>query len=238
MRARDAAPSALELRIGDGAVPRFLRVVGPGAYDRELLRDDLRTVRADGVAVVGEHASAPLDRALVRASLAGADVRAASGDGPGIDAPLEVADDVRAWPASRLTALAVVLVEDLGAERDATVERLERRRGGRPLAARRAATHARVAAFRAVVETYIDVLADVRSVLYPATAALGRLEVVRDAVDERTVSPAAARDAYDGAADALLAFVQALAPDTAWATRLPPRGIAREDADHARELRA
>jgi acyl carrier protein len=240
LRARDATPSALELRVGDGAIPRFLRVVGPGAYDRELLHDDLRTMRADGVTVVGERSSAPLERALVRASLAGADVRGVAGDAPGVDAPLEVGEDVRAWPASRLTALAVVLVEDLGAERDASLERLERRRGARALAARRAATHARVAAFRAVVETYIDVLADVRSVLYPATAALGRLDVVRDAIDERTIAPADARDAYDAGGDALLAFVQALAPDTAWATRLPPRGIARDRVDdaRARELRA
>jgi acyl carrier protein len=230
MRARDAAPSALELRVGDGAMPRFLRVVGPGAYDRELLHEDLRTIRAhDGLAVVGERSSAPLERALVRASLAGADVRGVAGSAPGVDAPLEVAEDVRVWPASRLTALAVALVEDLGVERDASLERLERRRGPRALAARRAATHARVAAFRAVVETYIDVLADVRSVLYPATGALGRLDVVRDAIDERAIAPADARDAYDAAGDALLAFVQALAPDTAWAEgRLPPRGIARK----------
>src|SRR5262249_25655543 len=169
--------------------------------------------------VVGERSSAPIDRALVRASLAGADVRGVAGDAPGVDAPLEVSEDVRAWPASRLTALAVALIEDLGAERDASMERLERRRGVRALTARRAATHACVAAFRAVVETYIDVLADVRSVLYPATAALGRLDVVRDAIDERTIASAEARDAYDGAGDSLLAFVQALAPDTAWATR-------------------
>jgi hypothetical protein len=111
----------------------------------------------------------------------------------------------------------------------------------RALAARRAATHARVAAFRAVVETYIDVLADVRSVLYPATGALGRLEVVRDSIDERVIAPADVRDAYDAAGDALLAFVHALAPDTAWAAgRLPPRGIARDPVDEARarELRA
>ena len=239
MRAREAAPSALELRVGDGAIPRFLRVVGPGAYDRELLHEDVRTVRAaDGVTVVGARSSAPLERALVRASLGGADVRGVAGDVPGADATLEVAEDIRVWPAARLTALAIALVEDLGAERDASLERLERRRGTRALAARRAATHARVGAFRAVVETYIDVLADVRSVLYPATGALGRLDVVRDAIDERTIAPADAREAYDAAGDALLAFVQALAPDTVWATRLPPRRIARDPADDARELRA
>ena len=240
MRAREVTPSALELRIGDGTMPRFLRAVGPDAYDRELLHDDLRTTRAaDGVTLLGERSSAPLERALVRASLAGADVRGMVADPPGFEAPLEVADDVRTWPASRLTALAVALVEDLGAERDASLERLERRRGARALAARRAATHARVAAFRAVVEPYIDVLADVRSVLYPATGALGRLDVVRDAIDERAIAPADARAAYDTAGDALLAFVQALAPDTAWAaTRLPPRGIEREHVAGARELRA
>jgi acyl carrier protein len=240
MRAREATPSGLELRVGDGTVPRFLRVVGPGAYDRELLHEDLRTVRADSVTVVGERSSAPLERALVRASLAGADVQGVAGDAPGIDAPLDVAEDVRAWPASRLTALAVAVVEDLGAERDASLDRLERRRGGRELGARRAATHERVAAFRAVVDTYIDVLADVRSVLYPATGALGRLDVVRDGIDDRTIAPADARAVYDTAGDALLAFVQALAPETAWATRLPPRGITRDRAaeERARELRA
>ena len=238
MRARDVAPSALELRVGDGTIPRFLRVVGPGAYDREVLHEDLRTIRAEAVTVVGARSSAPLERALVRASLAGADVQGVAGDAPSVDAPLEVAEDVRAWPATRLTALAVALVEDLGAERDASLDRLERRRGGRELAARRAATHARVAAFRAVVDTYIDVLADVRSVLYLATGALGRLDVVRDAIDERTIAPADARHVYDMAGDALLAFVQALAPDMVRATRLPPRGIEREHVAGVRELRA
>jgi len=241
LRAHDTASSMLELRVGDGAIPRFLRVVGPGAYDRELLRDDLRTIRTPAaVAVVGEPTSGQLERALVRASLAGAEVRNVGGNVPGDPAGFESAADVRVWPASRLTAIAVALVEDLGAERDASLERLERRRGLRALASRRAATRARVGELRAVVETYIDVLADVRIVLYAATGELGRLDVVRELVDERAIGAGDVHDAYAGAAEALLAFVQTLAPDTAWAPgRRPPRGVVREQADtRAHELRA
>jgi hypothetical protein len=108
-----------------------------------------------------------------------------------------------------------------------------------PAAARRAATHRACAAFRAVVETYIDVLADVRSVLYPATGALGRLDVVRDASRRaRDRAGRCARRVRRGG-DALLAFVQALAPDTGWARPLPPRGIrAIASTTPGRELRA
>jgi acyl carrier protein len=230
LRAGEAAPATLELRVGDGVVPRFLRVVEPGAYDREILRDDLRTVH--GAVAIDGPPSAALERALLRASLAGADVRSIAGGAPAVDALPDPTDDVRAWPTSRLTALAVALVEDIGAERDESIERLEKshRLGRRGLTARRAATHARIAAFRAVVETYIDVLADVRSVLHAAARELGRLDDVRGAVDARTTSAGAVRAAYDAAADALLGFVQAIAPDTAWAAagRRPPRAIERD----------
>jgi acyl carrier protein len=240
LRAGEAAPATLELRVGDGIVPRFLRVVGPGAYDREILRDDLRTAR--GTVAIGGPSSAAVERALLRASLAGADVRSIADGTPAVDALPDPPDDVRAWPASRLTALAVALVEDIGAERDASVERLEKshRLGARALRARRVATRARVVSFRTVVETYFDVLADVRSVLHAAARELGRLDDVRGAVDERTTSAGAVRAAYDAAADALLGFVQAIAPETAWAAagRRPPRAAECDVETQAHGLRA
>jgi acyl carrier protein len=223
-RASDRQPDAerAEVRSGDGPVPRFLRVLDPGPYDRELLADDLR--RAGGPEPVDVTATgAALERSLLRARLAGADVHATEGTRP---AGLAGPSDARDWSIGRLTACSLALVERIGEERDASgAERMRDH-----LRAARLATDAQVEGFRAVVETYLDLLAESRTVLHAATRELGRLAVVRTAVDGGVVTADEITDAYDSIADALLCYVHALQSLVAWTrTRLPPRAIAPDD---------
>jgi acyl carrier protein len=238
----ELAPSTLEVRIGDDDGPRLVRVLGRDPYDRELLRDDLRAagprtvdVRSAGVP------SESLERALVRARLAGADVRApeqtaASDDCP--DAPA-----VPTWPASRLVAASLTLIDDLREERAASLQRLVARTavGAADLADRRRTTNDRVAAFRAVVETYLAVTDEARPILHAAARELGRLDLVRCGIDERVMQPDEVASAFDSIADALLCYVHALQSHEAWTrSHLPPRAMSRPTAaqPERQELRA
>ena len=234
MRARDEALAGpVEVRIGGGVLPRFLRALGPDGYDQEVLRDDLRHARPDELVTVtanGHRPAAKLERALIRASLAGAEVAtnaALASDAPPMD------DETHAWPAARLVATALAVVDTLGAEREATACGLE---GPCPPArnevgACRAATRERVVAFRAVIEAYVDVLDDRRAVLHDAARELARLDVLRRAVDERATDGMAVRDGYDAITDGLLRAVHGLQSPAAWSrVRLPPRGADRTSA--------
>jgi len=236
LRAREdvAGSGQLELRIGAGVVPRFLRVLGSGAYDQEVVRDDLRSARAgEAVALRGGGGSPPastLERMFVQAGLAGAEVTTADAGHPGCEPAPENGDDVRAWPASRLVSTSIGLAGDLVAERDASLASLgaPSRAAAARRAKRRAATNDRVATFRAVVETYLDVIVDSRTDLHAAARELGRLDLVRRAADERAMDATETGEAYDSIRAALLAYVHALRPRVVETpARLPPRGIAR-----------
>jgi acyl carrier protein len=252
LRAEESAPAsaAVEVRIGSGAVPRVVHVVGNAPYDRELLRDALRAARPDETVEVSRVGGAPaesLDRTLIDARFAGTDVRT-----PGVPgAPAEPSPDVsaddpsdtgRSWPASRLVTASLALMESLGEERDASLRRLAVRRATvGDLAACRTTTNDRVAAFRTVVETYLDVLDDSRTILHAAARELGRLGLVRRAIDERGMNADEVCAAFDSIADALLCYVHALQSQEAWLrTRLPPRAISSRPTDSTdrQELRA
>ncbi len=233
MRAQEqtlpAAP--IEVRIGEGAVPRFVRVMDSGGYDREILRDDLRSARIDDPVTVtraGRSLSAPVERALLRARLAGADVRMDDDADAPFASPAD-REEARGWSARRLVETSLAVVGELGAERDASLATLgaPSRLLAKMLAGTRAATVERIAAFRAVAETYLDVLDDSRTILHVAAHELGRLDAVRRAVDEHAMDVKETCDAYDSIADALLSYVHALqslagAPPT----RLPARRMA------------
>jgi acyl carrier protein len=249
MRAEGTEPEGarVELRMGEGPVPRVVRVLGSEPYDRELLRDALRSARPDETVDVTRPGGAPagsLERTLVRARFAGTDVRTpgdaveTSPEPPAADA----ADLVRSWPATRLVTASLSLMDVLAHERDASVRRLSAPRAvADELAGCRGTTDDRVAGFRTVVETYLDVLDDSRAILHAAARELGRLDLVRRAVDERAVNVDEASNAFDSIADALLCYVHALQSQAAWLrTRLPPRAMsARPDrTTEQHELRA
>jgi acyl carrier protein len=232
----------VELRIGSGEVPRFVRAGTRSPYDGELLRDDLKAAHmAEAVDLIGLGAApaGAFERTLARAGFAGADVRTP-------DRPLRHAapedEDLRGWPTRRLVAHAVALVEDLRKERETSLDRLAEDPGSMSdLVARRCTTDEHATAFRRIVETYIDVLDDSRPILYAAARELGRLDGVRRAVDARALDARETRAAFDSIADALLCYVHALEAHVGWArTRLPPRAMAprvRSAADRE-DLRA
>jgi hypothetical protein len=228
---RDQERARVAVHIGEdsGEIPRFVRVLDAGPYDRELLADDLHRTRAPEVAgLSGVDGGAPgaFGRTIVRASLAGADLRVATAAtasrshvGPA---------EVPTWSVSRLVGRSLALVDQLAAERDVSARWVTPGSGSSTdsLVARRKVTDEHVLAFRATVETYLDVLTDSRPILYAAARELGRLDVVRCAIDVRTTSLREARDAYDSIADALLCYVYALQSLAAWRrARLPPRGV-------------
>ncbi len=231
LRVEEAEPAtaAVEVRIGDGTAPRVVHVLGSDPYDRELLADVLRSARPDepvDVSRLGGGAPDALERTLVRARFAGTDVRSPEG----ADTPAEVpagdrSDASPSWPASRLVTASLALLDALGAERDASARRVSVR-GPAPdeLAACRSMTDGRVATFRTVVETYLDVLDDSRTILHAAARELGRLDLVRRAVDERGMVGDEVSAAFDSIGDALFCYVHALQSQVAWLrTRLPPR---------------
>jgi acyl carrier protein len=230
--AERAAAGALEVRIGAGQVPRFLRVVGSEPYDREVVREDLEAAGpSEPVAVngLGDVPAEEIERMLMRARFAGTDVHTPdrSAVPPGVAATREPAD-ARHWPAARLTAEALGVVAALRAECDASLARLGAASSvPRPdLAATRAVTDDRVSALRALVDTYLELLQDARPVLQAAAREVGRLVLVRRGVDERTLGAPAARDAFESIGDALLCYVHALQSQVAWTrTRLPPRAM-------------
>ena len=235
IRAREVSPAAAKatftLRVGEGAVPRFVRTSGSTPYDEELLREDLRWAPTDQpVALNGvDDATLPaLERTLLRASLLGTDVRT-NPRGVRADVPGGKCDDAaRSWPMDRLADVWVALIGRLAAERDATVARLDEpgREASNPLADSRAASNGDVVRFRAVVETYLGVLADARPAIHAAARELGRLELVRRAVDEHLAPAGEVRDTYDGIRETLADAVDALrARDGRTPRRRPPRAI-------------
>jgi hypothetical protein len=250
MRADEEEPAAdpVELRIGDGEVPRFLRAGGREPYDRELLREDLKAARlAEPVDVVGLGAApaCALERAIAQAGFAGADVR--TPDRPdhtrhACDVAADAGADARRWPARRLVTHSLALVAELRCERDASLRLRERDAAAMgDVAACRCTTDEHVTAFRRVVETYLDVLEDSRPILYAAARELGRLDVLRRAIDARRMGANETHGAFDAIADALLCYVHALQMQVAAGTptRLPPRGLGprAHSRDHE-ELRA
>ena len=230
-REQTSAPASLELRIGDDVAPRFVRVVEAGsAYDHEVLRDDLRGARTGEAVAVTRAATLPtaVERMLMRARLDGAEVRDEdeSRPSPGIEP-----GDMQEWPVRRLIETALAVVEDLDAERNASLASVGEasRLVGKMLAGIRASTAGRIAAFRAVADTYLDVLADSRPILRGAASELGRLDGVRCSIDEHALDAKGVCDAYDAIADALLSHVHALQSlEGAPRMRLPSRRIAPE----------
>jgi len=248
MRAQEQPPAApaVEVRIGEGEVPRFVRAMGASAYDQEVLRDDLRGAHVDEPVTVtrtGTPLCAPVERALLRARLAGAQVRTGD-DAQASPACSEDRSDVHGWSAGRLVETSLAVVGELGAERDASLASLgaPSRILAKMLAGTRAATADRIAAFRAVAETYLDVLEDSRTILHAATRELGRLGAVRRAIDEQAMDAKETGDAYDSIADALLTYVHALQSLVgAPRTRFPVRRVApgeNTSAPDRRMLRA
>jgi acyl carrier protein len=240
----EPATAPVEVRIGGGAAPRVVRVLGNDPYDRELLADVLRSARPDERVDVSRVGGGPVDsleRTLVRARFAGADVRSPDG---AVDAPPDgpAEDDAPSWTAGRLAAASLALLEALGDEREASIRRVAVRRGPYDeLAVCRSTSDDRVAAFRTVVETYLDVLDDSRAILHAAARELGRLDLVRRAVDERGMVADEVRAAFDSIADALLCYVHALQSQVAWLrTRLPPRAASPRPtrSSEPQELRA
>lgn len=245
MRVRHETPAAaarVALRIGDGAVPRFLRTLGTGAYERELLRDELRRVQPDEPAVLsgtGAWPTSEVERMMLRASLAGADVRTEPGEiRTASAAPSD--DGARTWPMDRLAGVWMALIGRLGAERGAAIAAREMRTRdtSRTFAEARDATNGEVARFRAVVETYLEALGDARPAVHAAARELGRLDLVRRAVDERLASRGEICEAYAGIVEVLAEAVDALqARDGRTPRRRPPRGITPR-RDDQQELRA
>lgn len=236
LRAEEPEPAgaAVAVRVGGSAAPRVVRVLGNAPYDRELLGETLRSAGPDepvDVSRVGGAGAEALERMLLRARFAGVDVRTPDG-APGNAQPADAAaaaaaDAARSWPASRLVAASLALMDALGGERDMSLRRLAAGRSADDgLFARRRTTDECVTAFRSVVETYLDVLDDSRTILHAAARELGRLDLVRRAIDERGMDGDEATAAFDSIADALLCYVHALQSQAAWQrTRLPPRSI-------------
>jgi acyl carrier protein len=247
LRVEEAEPATapVEVRVGGGAAPRVVRVLGNDPYDRELLADVLRCAPPNEPVDVCRLGGGPMDsleRTLVRARFAGADVRSPDGAvDRSADAPADD-DAAPSWPASRLVTASLALLEALGDEREASMHRVAVRRvASDELALCRSTTDDRVAAFRTVVETYLDVLDDSRAILHAAARELGRLDLVRRAIDERGVVADEVSAAFDSIADALLCYVHALQSQVAWLrTRLPPRAISPRPArsTEPQELRA
>jgi acyl carrier protein len=230
-RARPAA-GRVELRVGDreDGMPRFVRVFDPGPYDRQLLAADLLAARAGEPIEIRADASAGLERTLMRARLAGVDVRR-EGSGHPATPPAETAE-VEEWTVGRLIARSLALVAALEAEREASVG--GDGAAGEELARRRLATGECFDAFRAVVDAYLDILEDSWTTLDAAARELGRLRTVRDAVDARTLSAGATQDAYVAIADALLCYAHGLQSTIAWTrTRLPPRALRPRPSESA-----
>ena len=235
MRAHEQpAAAAIELRIGDGQAPSFVRVAGPGAYDQQVLRDDLRRARVDELVTVtraGTPLPAPVERTLLRARLGGVEVRS-DDDAHASAPPSDDRGDASGWSLRRLVETSLDVLGELAAERDASLENLgaSRRTLVKVLAGPRATTTDRITVFRAVVETYLDVLEDSRPILHAATQQLGRLDALRRAVDEHAMDVDETRDAYYAIADALLTYVRALQSRMgASRTRLPSRRVSSED---------
>jgi acyl carrier protein len=238
-RAADAAGSRVEVAIGRGDAPRFVRVFEASPYDRELLNDDLRTARADeqvAIRAPGQDRQALcVERTLVRARLAGADVRTPA-EQPGEPFDRRGGEEISRWPARRLAGTTLLVVDALREERDLAVAHLALADGalGDDVAEARATSDRQVRTFRAVVETYVDVLDDARATLHAAARELGRLAAVRRAVDERTVGVHGAREAYDTVGDVLLGHVRALESlGTVTRMRLPQRPVVPgQDDEH------
>jgi hypothetical protein len=203
-----------------------VRVFEPTPYDREVLAADLRS--AGSAETLELRAAGPVpaefERTLVQARLAGVDVHMDPAAGRPDRGGLTEPGEVRSWTVGRLIARSLALADELGAERDAPAgdgDAAADERGRR-----RAATDESLAAFRAVIEAYLDVVEDSRSILHAVTRELGRLTVVRAAVDARTVTEGETHDAYDAIADAILCYAHALQSVVAWTcTRLPPRRV-------------
>jgi acyl carrier protein len=236
----------VHVRVGSGAVPRVVHVLGDDPYDRELLRDVLKSARPDETVDVSG-AVGSLERMLVRARFEGADVRTPEAIDGAAEASAKPAgeedpDAGPSWPASRLLTAALALMDALGDERDASLRRLTiPRLPADDLASSRCATNERVGAFRVVVETYLDVLDDSRTILHAAARELGRLDLVRRAIDERGMDTDEVTAAFDSVADALLCYLHALQSQVAWLrTRLPPRAISQRPSRSSEpaELRA
>ena len=240
LRAEEPEPvaSRVEVRVGGGSAPRVVRVLGTAPYDRELLADVLRDVRPGEpveVSRLGSGLAPSLERTLMRARFAGADVRTP-------DAPVQTSSDAPpadrssggapSWPGGRLVTASLALMGALETERDASLRRLAvRRLSADDLALCRATTDDRVAGFRTVVDTYLDVLDDARTILHAAARELGRLDLVRRAIDERGMDTDEATAAFDSIADALLCYIHALQSQDAWRrTRLPPRAMSERPA--------
>jgi acyl carrier protein len=239
LRARDdepGAPATLAVRIGSGVVPRFLRALGGSPYDREVLRDDVLRARAgDAVTVSGCVPGAGLDRAVLRAGLAGADVRLEDGSGGVARDPLADDEDARAWPAGRLAAASRELMDRLAGERDASVALLEAPGRARAalVAERRGASDAQVDAVRSVLDAWIEIMPDAHA----ATRELAVLGRVRRAVDARGVTADATREAYDAVLSGFGAMIDDLAAPAS-RMRRPPRGMTAPSAPEREELRA
>jgi hypothetical protein len=182
-----------------------------------------------------------LERTLVRASLAGADVRTEPREPRG-DAPDQPHDGgARAWPVDRLAGVWISLIGRLGAERDVALAAVAQHGGGTAstVTPSRTATNDDVARFRAVVETYLEVLADVRPAIHAAARELGRLDLVRRTVDEHLAVAGEIREAYDTIAETLADAVDGVqGRDEPTSRRRPPRAMAPSRQRNREELRA
>jgi hypothetical protein len=217
---REWAGMEVRLGTGNGAVPRFLRVLDASPYDRELLRDDVRGARVtDTIEVSAPPDATPetlaeLERTLAHAGAADVTVREHTVNASSGAAVPET--------AAALAIRAIPVVGHLYAERETTLEHIISGRDAveAQLSQRRSETDSSVAELRAVVEEHPDVL----RAPAPAGAAdgLGRLPDLRSAVDRQAVGSKDASAAFTEIADALLGCVYALEQASASRSRLPP----------------
>jgi hypothetical protein len=208
----------VELRVGaadSAVVPRLLRVLDGTPYDRELLADDVRMAAAEPFEIHTSPNATPailadLERALVRAGVTGAKLRAgvpcapgrhmaddAHAEGPSDPSPAESIDE-RATPA-------LPLVDRLRAEGETTLRHLAYGAPGceAELQDLRSQTNTSVDDFRSLA----GVFGDTRAAVDAAAGELGRLPDVRRAVDRFAIKPEDARNAYGAMSDAVLGCV-------------------------------